>query len=71
VGDAVIDGGNPFCPSMSVATDGTTSDGDRSTLGGYSIFRAGNLAAASKLVNDCPQLKSGGTVEVYEIIPMD
>ncbi len=56
---------------MSVATDGTTSDGGRSTLGGYSIFRAGNLAAASKLVKDCPQLKRGGTVEVYEIIPMD
>jgi len=71
LGDAVIDGGNPFGPSMSVATDGTTSEGGRSKLGGYSLFRAGNLAAASELVKDCPQLKSGGTVEVYEIIPMD
>ena len=37
LGQAVVDGGNPFGPSASVAADGSVSDGARSGLTGYTI----------------------------------
>jgi hypothetical protein len=66
LGDAVVDGGNPFGPSKSIAPDGSVSDGGASSLTGYSVLRADSLDAATALAKDCPQLGSGGSVEVYE-----
>ncbi len=69
LGSAVIDGGNPFGPSTAVKSDG--SNGAVSAgLGGYSIVEADSLELAAKLANGCPVLDSGGTVEVYEALPM-
>jgi hypothetical protein len=66
LGQAVVDVGNPFGPSMAVATDGTASDGATSGLTGYSILSADSLSAATELAKNCPQLASGGSIEVYE-----
>lgn len=66
LGDAVVDGGNPFGPSASIAPDGTSSAGAGAALTGYSILRADSLEAAIELARGCPQLAAGGTVEVYE-----
>lgn len=66
LGEAVVDGGNPFGPSMSVATDGTVSQGASSGLGGYSIISADSLDAAVAMAKGCPNLDSGGRVDVYE-----
>ncbi|HYN18820.1 MAG TPA: hypothetical protein VEY96_12110 [Actinomycetes bacterium] len=66
VGQAMVDGGNPFGPSKSVATDGTASDGGASGMTGYSIVQADSLDAAPELGRSCPILASGGAVEVYE-----
>jgi YCII-related domain len=66
LGSAVVDGGNPFGPSMSVASDGTTSEGAASGLTGYTIVSAESLAEATDLAKGCPVLSSGGGVEVYE-----
>jgi hypothetical protein len=66
LGAAVVDGGNPFGPSMQVAPDGSTSEGGASGLTGYTIVSADNLGAATDLAKGCPVLTSGGTVEVYE-----
>lgn len=66
LGDAVIDGGNPFGPAVTVSSDGTVTDGGSSRAGGYSILRAADLAAAAALAQGCPHLAAGGTVEVYE-----
>jgi hypothetical protein len=66
LGAAVVDPGNPFGPSATVAADGATSDGGTSGLTGYSIISADDLAAATALAQGCPQLAAGGTVEVYE-----
>ena len=70
VGQAVVDGGNPFGPAMAVNPDGSVSDGAPSGLTGYSIVSADSLTAAVELAKDCPHLASNGTVEVYEIFPM-
>jgi hypothetical protein len=68
VGQAMVDLGNPFGPSKSIAADGTVSDGGASGMTGYSILQAGSLDAATELASSCPIIASGGTVEVYETL---
>ena len=45
-------------------------NGNTSGLTGYSIISADSLDGASKLAEGCPVLTSGGSVEVYEILPV-
>src|SRR5438067_13481105 len=70
LGDAVVDGGAPFGPSSSIASDGATSDGGRAALTGYSILTAASMPDAQTLAKGCPVLAAGGTVEIYEALPM-
>jgi hypothetical protein len=49
---------------------GGVSNGGGSKLGGYSIINAESLAEAADKANECPVLRSGGTVEVYEALAM-
>jgi hypothetical protein len=70
LGEAVVDGGNPFGPSMSVAPDGSVSADPPSALSGYSIVSAESLDAATEAAKGCPILDSGGRVDVYEIHQM-
>ena len=70
LGAAVIDGGNPFGDSQSVASDGSTRDGNSTNLGGYSIVEAADIATAADLAKGCPALASGGSVDVYEAMAM-
>jgi hypothetical protein len=68
LGPAIVDAGNPFGPSKSVAGDGTVSDGASSSLTGYSILKADSLPAATELAKGCPVFAAGGSVDVYETI---
>jgi len=68
LGPAVVDPGNPFGPSKSVATDGTVGEGGSAGLSGYSVVSADSLDAATALAGGCPVLANGGSVEVYETI---
>jgi hypothetical protein len=67
LGEGVVDAGNPFGGSATVASDGSTSEGGRSALTGYSIIAADDLSAATAAVKGCPILADGGSVEVYEV----
>ena len=69
LGDAVVDGGAPFGGSMSRSSDGAAA-GAPSALTGYSIITADSLDAATELAGGCPVLNSGGSVDVYEAMPM-
>jgi len=66
LGPAMVDGGNPFGPSASVASDGAVKDGGGSALTGYSILKAESLSEATQKAKGCPILSSGGSIEVYE-----
>ena len=69
---AVIDRGNPFGSSMTIAVDGLASDADASGVKGYMIFTANSLAAATELARNCPHRTTvGGSIEIYETIPID
>jgi hypothetical protein len=69
LGESVVAIGEPFGASSTVTTGGAT-DGGTSKLGGYSIVNAESLAEAAKKADGCPVLQSGGSVEVYEALPM-
>jgi S1-C subfamily serine protease len=69
LGDSVVDIGNPFSTSSTV-TAGGASDGGTSKLSGYTIVTAESLAEAAQKADGCPVLQSGGSVEVYEAVPM-
>lgn len=66
LGSAVVDPGNPFGESASVAADRSVKTDAPSALTGYSILAADSLKAAIELAKGCPVLRSGGAVEVYE-----
>jgi hypothetical protein len=44
--------------------------GASSGLTGYSIVAADSLGAASELAKGCPVFANGGSVDVYETIPI-
>jgi hypothetical protein len=69
LGSAVTDIGNPFGASATVKSGGVTS-GSGLNAGGYSIIEAASLDDAAEKTAGCPILADGGTVEVYEAIPM-
>ena len=70
LGSAVVQIGNPFGRSSTVQPDGSTTDGGASALKGFTVVTATDLPAAANLAKDCPLLREGGTVEVYEAIEM-
>jgi hypothetical protein len=70
LGAAVVDGGNPFGPAKTVASNGGVSDGGSAALTGYSVIDATDLDDATAKAKGCPVLESGGTVDVYETIEM-
>ncbi len=71
LGDAVIDGGNPFAESRTVQADGSVVDGGEAPgLSGYSTIQADSFDAALTAAKGCPVLASGGRVQVSEAIEM-
>jgi hypothetical protein len=69
LGEAVTDMGNPFGAGVTVSSGGTT-DGAGSKATGYSIVTADSLTDAAAKAEGCPVLAGGGTVEIFEAIPM-
>ncbi len=69
LGEAVVDGGNPFGQTKSIAANGAVSASD-APLTGYTIVNASDIDAAVTLAKGCPILESGGSIEVAETIDM-
>jgi hypothetical protein len=71
MGKSLIDPGNPLGKSKTVAPNGKISDGGGSNpTMGYSIVEAKSIDDAAAMSKDCPQLSSGGSIEIAEIIVM-
>jgi hypothetical protein len=69
LGEAVVDNGAPFGDSSSVSSE-ETSEPASSGLSGYSIITAESLEAACEAAKGCPVLAGGGSVDVYEVVPV-
>lgn len=71
LGPALLDGGNAFGQSSTVASDGSTSaGGGANPATGYSLVEADSLDAALALAAGSPIRNGGGSVEVAETIDM-
>jgi hypothetical protein len=70
LGDDIVDPGNPFGAASTVKADGSNKDGGASGIGGYSVINANSLSDAAGKAKGCPVLTGGGSVEVYEAMPM-
>jgi hypothetical protein len=67
LGPAVVDPGNPISHSKNISSDGSVHDGAVGTpANGYSILKADSLNQAVELAKECPVLKSGAKISVYE-----
>jgi len=68
LGSALVDGGNPFTPAAKkIAADGSISDGPVDQMAsGYSVIKAESLEEAAALAKDCPVLKGGASISVFE-----
>ena len=68
LGNAVVDGGNPFTQTAkSITSDGTVRDGAVGTPAtGYTIIKADSLDSAVEMAKGCPVLQGGGQISVYE-----
>ncbi len=71
MGDAIVDGGNPFGASKSVTADGV-NDGAVSDPSptGYTIISADSLDEAVAKVGSHPHINYGGQVSVFETFQM-
>jgi hypothetical protein len=70
LGASVVDAGAPFGPSAEVGSDGSFSEGGASQLTGYPILTADTLSEAGDKAKGCPVLMTGGSIEIYEAMPM-
>ena len=70
LGEALLDGGNPFGASTSVRADGSVTGAGASGIGGYTLINADSLDDATAKAKGCPVLTSGGSVEIYETLEM-
>lgn len=69
IGAAVTDFGNPFGNSTSVRRDGSRHEA-ASGLTGYTIIEAESIEHAAGMVANCPVFDNGGSIEIYEAMPM-
>jgi hypothetical protein len=70
IGSSVVDAGNPFAGSSTVASSGAVSNGNASGLTGYTVVTAADMNGAVAIAKGCPHLQVGGAVEVHEIFPI-
>jgi hypothetical protein len=70
LGERLVEGGSPFGGSATVGPDGTVRPGGAAGLTGYSVISADDLAAATTATKGCPIFADGGSVQVYEALPV-
>jgi len=68
LGKSMIDPGAPTKPGKMVGKTARAITGEMVT--GYSVVMADNLEAAVAIAKTSPQITDGGTIGVYEIMPM-
>src|ERR1700759_5282722 len=73
LGKALVDAGNPTAASTAktIGAKGKVSaGGGANPATGYSILEAKSLDDAVTMSKTCPQIASGGSIEVSEITPV-
>jgi hypothetical protein len=71
LGEAIVDGGNPFSASKNISASGV-SDGPVSSphVTGYTVIAAESLDEAVNKAKNHPHIKHGGQVSIHETFQM-
>ena len=68
LGTALLDGGAPTTSEATVSSDGSlVTDAGPNPVTGYSLVEAADLNDAHAKAKGCPQLGSGGNIELSEL----
>ena len=71
LGDAVIDPGLPLGPSKTVTSDKSVIDnGGPNPIVGITILQAKTMEKAIEMVQACPHLTAGGSIELAPALDM-
>jgi hypothetical protein len=70
LGNSVVSPANPLKDTKTINSDGTVTDSCASSMSGYTIIEVDTIDKAVSISKECPFLKTGGTLEVSELIPM-
>ena len=70
LGEAAVSPANPLGNTHTVNSDGTVTEGSKSSMSGYTIVAADSLDDAISIAKDCPFLDIGGSLEVSELMQM-
>ncbi len=70
LGSALINPGTPVGITKVLTPNGVSDQPSPYPIMGFSILDAENMDAALKLVENCPHIKYGGTLEVSEMMAM-
>ena len=70
LGDSAISPMNPFKNTSTVNPDGSTDNGSKTKMSGFTIIKADSMDAALSIAKDCPFLEIGGSLEVSELMQM-
>lgn len=70
IGADLIDGGAPIASHTAIGPDGNDTATPSSTLTGYTVIKADDVAAATKIAQGCPVLEYGSSVQISQTIDM-
>ncbi len=70
LGASVELAGEAFASSKTVSPSGIKDGPDGNVSNGFSVFKAEDIAAATKLAQGCPIIAEGGKVHVFEVMEM-
>lgn len=70
LGAAIVSPANPLKNTTTVNPDGSTSEGGKTTMSGYTIIESDSIETAIAAAKSCPFLDIGGSLEVSELMQM-
>lgn len=71
MGEAVVDGGNPFNAAMKVTAEGISEGSASEPMAtGYTVISAESLTAAAEACKNHPHVKFGGQVTIHQTFQM-
>jgi hypothetical protein len=69
-GASVDIAGEAFASSKTVSAQAVKDGADGNISNGFSVFKAVDIAAATKIARSCPIVADGGKVHVFEVMEM-
>ena len=70
LGKSAISPANPLKGTRLVHSDGTVTEGGKTTMSGFTIIEADSMESALSSAQSCPFLETGGSLEVSELMQM-